>query len=216
MMPVAYATFFSKTSEILVAEEDFIVYVVLVYYVNVSVITPICEIYIYMKSALRKRSLSTVLAVLIGAILVASLALGRGILYDQEQHSAYAIASPFYHYDPYFVATGSSYSVKGDDPSLRLTKFSVAAWFKTTKDYSGNAYIVNKGGSGSESKGKNMNYGIWMTSSEKIRAGFETSSGSDRVATSSASYNNGNWHYAVATYSGSILRLYIDGNQVAS
>ena len=215
MMPVAYATFFSKTSEILVAEEDFIVYVVLVYYVNVSVITPICEIYIYMKSALRKRSLSTVLAVLIGAILVASLALGRGILYDQEQHSAYAIASPFYHYDPYFVATGSSYSVKGDDPSLRLTKFTLAAWFNTTKDYSGDANIVNKGGMGNDSFGQNLNYGLYFDGEEHIKAGFETQNSTDYFVISPSSYNDGLWHYAVLSYDGSTLRLYVDGQQVA-
>jgi Concanavalin A-like lectin/glucanases superfamily/Glycosyl hydrolase family 99 len=183
--------------------------------VNVSVITPICEIYIYMKSALRKRSLSTVLAVLIGAILIASLALGRGVLYDQKQQSAYAIASPFYHYDPYFVATGSSYSVKGDDPSLRLTKFTLAAWFKTTKNYSGDAYIVNKGGMGTDSFGQNFNYGLYLDREEHIKAGFETQNSTDYFVISPSSYNDGLWHYAVLSYDGSTLRLYVDGQQVA-
>ena len=93
----------------------------------------------------------------------------------------------------------------------------MAAWFKTTNNYAGNAYIVNKGGSGSETAGKNMNYGIWMTSSEKIAAGFETSAGTDYTVTSPATYNDGKWHYAVATYDGSsTVRLYIDGNSVAT
>lgn len=182
---------------------------------NVSVITPICEIYIYMKSALRKRSLSTVLAVFIGAILVASLALGSGILYDQEQQSAYAIASPFYHYEPYFVATGSSYSVKGDDPSLRLTKFTLAAWFNTTKDYSGDANIVNKGGMGNDSFGQNLNYGLYLDGEEHIKAGFETQNSTDYFVISPSSYSDGLWHYAVLSYDGSTLRLYVDGQQVA-
>jgi predicted GH43/DUF377 family glycosyl hydrolase len=129
--------------------------------------------------------------------------------------SANAQTTP-YNYDPSMTLDGNDHHDVPSSSNLQLSKFSVAAWFKTSKNYASDAYIVNKGGSGSESKGKNMNYGIWMTSSEKIRAGFETSSGSDRVATSPTSYNDGNWHYAVATYSGSTLRLYIDGNQVAS
>ena len=59
----------------------------------------------------------------------------------------------------------------------------------------------------------NMNYGIWMNSAEKIQAGFETSTGADFFVTSPNTYNNDQWHYAVATYDGSAatLRLYIDG-----
>ena len=72
--------------------------------------------------------------------------------------------------------------------------------------------IVNKGGIGSDSSGNNMNYGLWMTSTEKVQAGFETSSGSDRMVTSPNSYNNGQWHHGVVTFDGSILRLYVDGS----
>jgi hypothetical protein len=169
-----------------------------------------------MKSPRRKRSLSTVLAVLIGAILVALLALGSGILYEQKQESAYAIASPFYHYEPYFVATGSNHSVKGDDASLRLTKFTVAAWFKTTKDYSENAYIVNKGGIGTDSVGQNLNYGLYLDSKERVNAGFETQNSTDYDVKSRSSYNDGLWHYAVVTYDGSSLKLYVDGMEATS
>jgi hypothetical protein len=169
-----------------------------------------------MKSPRRKRSLSTVLAVLIGAILVASLALGSGILYEQKQESAYAIASPFYHYEPYFIATGSNYSVKDDDASLRLTKFTAAAWFKTTKDYSENAYIVNKGGIGNDSVGQNLNYGLYLDSKERVNAGFETQNSTDYDVKSRLSYNDGLWHYAVVTYDGSSLKLYVDGMEATS
>jgi hypothetical protein len=64
--------------------------------------------------------------------------------------------------------------------------------------------------------GQNMNYGIWMTSTEKIRGGFETSSAADHFVTSANSFNDGQWHYAVITYDGSNVRLYIDGAQVAT
>ena len=121
-----------------------------------------------------------------------------------------------YHYSPSFTATGSSFFDVASSTSLRLSQFSVAAWFKTSTNFGSNAFIVNKGGFGSESSGQNLNYGIWMTSSEQIKAGFETSSGADQFVTSTNTYSDGAWHYAVVTNSGSTVRLYIDGVQVAT
>jgi Concanavalin A-like lectin/glucanases superfamily/K319L-like, PKD domain/Bacterial Ig domain len=92
-----------------------------------------------------------------------------------------------------------------------VSKFSVAAWFKTSNDYKSDAYIVNKAGAGD-----NMNYGIWMTNAEKVQAGFETSTGKPMYATSPLSYSDGKWHYAVVTFDGSVINLYIDGFQVAT
>ena len=95
--------------------------------------------------------------------------------------------------------------------SAQLSKFSVAAWFKTSTDYNSDAFIVNKAGASD-----NMNYGIWMTTAEKIRGGFETPSGSTFYATSPLSYSDGNWHYVVVTFDGSAIGLYIDGVPVAT
>ncbi|HEX9317438.1 MAG TPA: LamG-like jellyroll fold domain-containing protein, partial [Nitrososphaeraceae archaeon] len=95
--------------------------------------------------------------------------------------------------------------------SSSVSKFSVAAWLKTSNDYKTDAFIVNKaGGDG------NLNYGIWMTDAEKIRGGFETSNGKPMYATSPLSYSDGKWHYALVTFDGSITNLYIDGKLVAS
>jgi hypothetical protein len=55
-----------------------------------------------------------------------------------------------------------------------------------------------------------------MTSTEKIKAGFETRSGADQFVTSPNTYNDGQWHYAVVTYGGSTVKLYVDGVQVAT
>ncbi|HJR84539.1 MAG TPA: LamG-like jellyroll fold domain-containing protein, partial [Nitrososphaeraceae archaeon] len=120
-----------------------------------------------------------------------------------------------YNYAPSFVATGSSYNDTPDSASLRLNQFTVAAWFKTSANFGSDAYIVNKGGVGSDSSGQNLNYGIWMTSTEQVKAGFETSSGADQFVTSPNSYNDGQWHYAVVTNNGANVILYIDGVQVA-
>jgi len=121
-----------------------------------------------------------------------------------------------YNYAPTFVATGANYKDAPDSASLRLTQFSVAIWFKTSADFATDSVMVNKGGLGSDSVGQNMNYGIWMTNAEKVKAGFETSAGADQYVTSVNSYNDGHWHYAVVTNDGSSLRLYIDGVQVAT
>jgi hypothetical protein len=121
-----------------------------------------------------------------------------------------------YVYAPSFDATGSDYYDIANAASLKPSRFTAAAWFKTSSFFSGNAIIVNKGGFGSDSAGENMNYGIWMNENEKIEAGFELADGTDKFVVSSNSYNDNKWHYATVTYDGSTVRLYIDGVQVGS
>ena len=127
----------------------------------------------------------------------------------------------FYNYEPYVTLTGSNYIDIPSNSELMLTKFTIALWFRTTMDvpYKSEAFILNKGGIGSDSMGANLNYGIWMTGSETIAAGFEDSSGAlYRVQTTNApaSYVLYEWHYAMTTYDGSMLVLYIDGVPVAN
>ena len=86
-----------------------------------------------------------------------------------------------------------------------ISQFSLAAWFKTSANFGSDAFIANKGGIGSDSSGENLNYGIWMTSTEQIKAGFETSAVADQYVTSGNTYNDGQWHYAVVTNDGSRL-----------
>ena len=98
-----------------------------------------------------------------------------------------------------------------------LQKFTVAAWFNTNNTFLDNAFLVNKGGVGSDTKGYNMNYGIWMNSNGNIVGGFETMDGVDFTARSDKRYNDGTWHQAVVTYDGNDhLKLYVDGNQIGS
>jgi hypothetical protein len=127
-------------------------------------------------------------------------------------------SSSGYHYEPFLDVNDQSDVVSiPSAQELKLTKFSIAAWFKTSTNFADDGLIVDKGGLGTDTSGNNMNYGIWMTPSEKLRGGFETSSGSDRYATSPNTYNNGQWHHGVVTYDGtSIVRLYVDGVQVAT
>ncbi len=119
-----------------------------------------------------------------------------------------------YNYSPWFEATGENYVEIPDATNLHLTKFSVAAWFKTSTNYWVNGMIVNKGGTSSEISGKNMNYGIWLTSWERLKAGFESADGTDYYITNDKTYSDGKWHYVVLTYDGSALRFYLDGAQL--
>src|ERR1044071_3076256 len=126
------------------------------------------------------------------------------------------VSTGAYHYSPSYLLTGSNYNDVLSSSSLQLSQFSVAAWFKTSSNFASDAFIVNKGGAGSDSSGQNLNYGIWMTSTEKVKAGFETSTGADQYVTSLNSFNDGKWHYAVVTFGGSSIILYVDGVQVAT
>jgi Concanavalin A-like lectin/glucanases superfamily len=122
-----------------------------------------------------------------------------------------------YTYGPSFTLTGSNYFDVASSPSLQLSQFSAAAWFKTSTNFATEAFIVNKGGFGSSTPGENINYGIWMNAAEQVVAGFETSSNAGHFVKSPNAYNDNQWHYAVVTYDGSAnLILYIDGVQVAT
>jgi phospholipase C len=93
-----------------------------------------------------------------------------------------------------------------------LAKFTVAAWFNTNNTLSKNGFLVNKGGTGVDTPGKNMNYGIWMNNKGNIIAGFENKNGTDFTVGSKDPYNDGMWHNVIVTYNGnSDLNLYIDG-----
>lgn len=126
-----------------------------------------------------------------------------------------------YHYAPFLTINDASDILDTQDrPDLRLSKFSVAAWFRTTTlpdpDDADYGFIANKGGSGTDSSGKNQNYGLWITTSGKLSGGFETLSGSNKYVISDKSYVDGQWHHGVVTFDGSNVRLYVDGIQVKS
>jgi len=135
---------------------------------------------------------------------------------EQRLHLPFGVTGGTYNYAPGLVLTGSNFQDVASSPSLQLPQFSVAAWVKTSANFGSDAFIVNKGGIGSDSAGENMNYGIWMTSTEQITGGFEAVGGADHFATSPSTYNDGQWHYVIVQYDGITVRLYVDGVQVAT
>jgi hypothetical protein len=122
-----------------------------------------------------------------------------------------------YHYEPFLtINTSNDIVTIPNAPELKLAKnFTVAAWFKTTNNFRDDAIAVNKGGLSSDTAGHNLNYGLWLTNSEKLRGGFETSSGSNKFVTSSSPYNNGKWQHGVVTFDGLTIKLYVNGTEVS-
>lgn len=93
--------------------------------------------------------------------------------------------------------------------------FTLGAWFNTNSTFSKIGFLLNKGGLGVDTPGKNLNYGIWMNNKGNIIGGFENKSGVDYVVISNKTYNDGKWHNVCVTYDGSVLRLFIDGESTA-
>ena len=120
---------------------------------------------------------------------------------------------PDFSFGPSFLANGTNYLDEPDRLDLRLQEFSLASWFKTSHDFTSNAMIVNKGGLGA---GADLNYGMYLDRGERLKGGFESTTGTNKFVTSPNSYNDGNPHYAVATFDLSILKLYVDGSIVAT
>jgi parallel beta-helix repeat protein len=121
-----------------------------------------------------------------------------------------------YTYLPSFSANGTNYYDITHHSSLSLDRFSLAAWFKTSKDYSADGMIVNKNGVGLETAGSNLNYGLWLDKNEVLKAGFEDSSGANYFVISSSKFNDGHWHYAVVTYNGTEVALFVDNSLIGT
>ncbi len=115
----------------------------------------------------------------------------------------------------YFNGTSDYVQLQQSTPTLKLPLFTVCAKFKTSKDYTKqqiDGMIVNKGGTGGEESGGNQNYGIRVfKSTNKIRAGFETSGGTDYEPASTVTVNDGQWHFVLCSYDKQQVKLYLDG-----
>jgi Concanavalin A-like lectin/glucanases superfamily len=132
----------------------------------------------------------------------------------------YAVTTPTTRSGPYLTLSGFNYTDIASNPSLQLSKFTVSAWFRVNnnlslpEDAESNMVIVTKTGLGKDTPGNNLNYGIWLTPSSRLRAGFENINGSDFYTQSTQMYNDSKWHFVAIAYDGTALRLNIDGVQM--
>lgn len=124
-----------------------------------------------------------------------------------------------YKYNPFESFSGSNYIQTASSSTLQApSSFTLESWFKTSTDFTRDGFLVGKGGLGSETAGKNQNYGIWINSAEKIMGGFETSTGYDNYLISPLSYNDNVWHQVILVFDdpANKLTMYVDGSQVAT
>jgi len=97
----------------------------------------------------------------------------------------------------------SNYLYVGPSTYITTTAMSTGCWFKTTQTDGG--YLI--------ATGNQNNYAIHMQPSGQLM--FETHSTSgDLGLTTPLSYNDGNWHFVLCTYSGTESIVYVDGLQV--
>ena len=119
-----------------------------------------------------------------------------------------------YKFEPFLILEKKEFEDISHNNTLSLVNFTIAAWIKTNQtSLLEPAHLVNKGGFNTDKKGENMNYGVWFSADGTITGGFETESGDDFEVKSTTKYNDGNWHYVLLSYDGSILRLDIDGKK---
>ena len=110
-------------------------------------------------------------------------------------------------------STGYAYS---GDMAWAPTTYAIETWFKTTTTSGGKIVGYGSGqpntGSGSTILSSNYDRQVYMTNSGQLIFGVYT--GSPQTITSSKSYNDGQWHYVVATQGSAGMVLYVDGLRV--
>jgi Concanavalin A-like lectin/glucanases superfamily len=116
--------------------------------------------------------------------------------------------------------TGVNYADVTNSRDINLNSFTVSLWFNTEMNVTGRdvAFLINKGGFGSDRPGFNLNYGIWLDNRERITGGFETANGEDYFIASQGPYADGIWHNTILTFDEGLhmLKLYMDGLEVAT
>jgi hypothetical protein len=96
-------------------------------------------------------------------------------------------------------------------PQATPSTYSEELWFKTTSRGGG---VLTRFGDSPTGADANNDRILYMTSTGQLF--FGTWTGVKNIVTSSRSYNDGNWHFAVITQGSDGMHMYIDGAQVAS
>jgi hypothetical protein len=109
---------------------------------------------------------------------------------------------------------GSSGSLFASQASTGPTSYSEAMWLETTTQQGG--YLMGFGSSASGTINSNADRQVWMSDDGRLH--FETDNAGSGPVTidSSDTYNDGDWHFVVATQGSDGMHLYVDGTQVAS
>lgn len=107
-----------------------------------------------------------------------------------------------------FNSNGISYP---DSTALNPTSaITTSIWFKKTRN-ANNEMFIHKGNATTNA---NSAYELMTSYQDKVR--FEISTAAWHTAENPTTITDTNWHYAVGTYDGSFVSLYIDGVSVAA
>jgi hypothetical protein len=139
-------------------------------------------------------------------------------IFAQEEND---IESPVVRNSKVIEFSGVNYADVVNSHDINLNSFTVSVWFNTNMNVTGeidDAFLINKGGSGTDREGFNLNYGLWLDNREQVSGGFETSTGDNYYLKSPESYADGVWHNAILTFDDELhlLKLYVNGLEVAT
>ena len=113
-----------------------------------------------------------------------------------------------------FVDGEDDYIGVPNSEELKLTQFSICAWIKypTNNGINSMANILMKG-NGTPSGSAQINYAFYVNGDQKPAVFFEEANDADHYVYGQNAYNDDNaWHFLVATYDNSFLKLYIDNS----
>ena len=109
---------------------------------------------------------------------------------------------------------GSSGSLFASQAITGPTSYSEAMWLKTTTNQGG--YLMGFGSSASGTTNSNSDRQVWMSNDGTLHFGTQGAGSGPVTINSSHAYNDGGWHFVVATQGSDGMHLYVDGTQVAS
>jgi hypothetical protein len=101
--------------------------------------------------------------------------------------------------------------VVASQPQAAPSTYSEEVWFKTTSTAGGSMMRFGDSSTGADT---NTDRTVYMTASGHLD--FGTYGGQTNVIQSPGAYNDGKWHFVVATQGADGMHLYVDGQPVAS
>ena len=106
---------------------------------------------------------------------------------------------------------GSSGQIVATQPITNPTSYTEEMWFKTSTKSGGDLMSFGDAASGFSDSRDRM---VWMSNNGQLNFGIYT--GQTVVVQSPNSYNDGKWHYVVATQGADGMDLYVDGKLVGN
>jgi galactose oxidase len=109
---------------------------------------------------------------------------------------------------------GSTSQIVASQPITNPTTYTEEMWFNTTTDDGGLLMGFGDASSGISDARDRL---VWMSNDGQLSFGtYDAQAEQTNVIQSPDSYNDGNWHYVVATQGPDGMNLYVDGQLVAS